>query len=193
MDDSLFLVANIGVDTALSETADWVIATGEPYTHGDPVDVPFSATSELFTTYLRTYEKLGTHLKNPMELFEYNRWILVRDGDDKLVAFVIFKTTPWGLKLGVVGSDGSRRGKECLLALLTMALNVEGVYGEISPPLEDKLTNKIPLVSARTASKVLEKDIEPEADGYHYRRDIKGIGSQTKLLVGRPAAKFSQR
>ena len=191
MDDSLFLIATIDVDTALSNPANWVVTTGTPYTQIDPVDVPVALTDELFSIYVRTYKKLGAHLQKAIDLFEYNRWILIRNKNGDLVAFLIFKTTIWGLKLGVVGSDGSRQGKDCLVALLTKALNVECVYAEVSPPLEEKLADTVPQVSARIAKQVLEKDIEQDDDGYHYRRIIKEIGPQKKLLVGRPSSKFA--
>lgn len=191
MDNGLFLIANIDADTALSEPADWVVTTGEPYTQVDPIDLPDPLTAELFIVYKRTYKQLGTHLKKAVDLFEYNRWILIQNEIGGLAAFIIFKTTIWGLKLGAVGSDGSRQGKDCLLALLAKALNVECVYGEVSPPLEGKLAGTVPQVPSPIAKQVLEKDIEPDADGYHYRRVIKEIGPQKKLLVGKPSSKFA--
>lgn len=191
MDNGLFLIATIDVDTALNGPANWVVTTGTPYTQMDPIDVPTSLADELFSIYFRTYEGLGMHLQEAMGLFEYNRWILIRNENNELVAAIVFKTTTWGLKLGIVGTDGSPQGKDCLISLLIKTLNIECVYGEVSHPLEEKLDNKVPQVSSHIAKRVLEKDIAPEADGHHYRRVIEGIGSKKKLLVGRPSSKFA--
>jgi hypothetical protein len=188
MDDSIFLVADIDLKYALNRPAEWVIATGEPFTRFDPIDLPDSLRSELFEVYMRTYKRLGMHLKEKEHLDEYNRWILIRNKENKPVAFLLLKTTAFGLKLGAAGSDGSREGKDCVLTFLAKILTIEGVYGEISPPLEGKLSDNVPKVAAGFAEEVLEKDIEPDTDKYHYLGHIKNIGQQRKLMVGKPTA-----
>jgi len=53
-----------------------------------------------------TYAKLGLIVNRPQELYEYDNWELF-DDDGTWVAFVLSKTTPFGLKLGLAGSDGA--------------------------------------------------------------------------------------
>jgi hypothetical protein len=41
-------------------------------------------------------------------------------------------------------------------------------------------------VCAKDAQKVLNKPTTPSEDGYHYYRNIAGVGNVEKIMVGRP-------
>lgn len=187
MAENLFLIATIDAEATFNSSANWITTSDMPYSRLDPIDIPDSLLSELFQAYIQTYKPLGErmHINEGYQLLDYNRWILVRNKNGKLIAFILFKTTIWGLKLIACGADESKEAKRGMLSFLTKALNVKSVYGEVSPPLEDRLID-VPKVPVDLAKKVLGKDIEPQADGYHYLREIKNIGYKKKLLVGKP-------
>lgn len=133
-----------------------------------------------------TYAKIGLIVDSPQELDEYDHWELF-DDDGTWVAFVLSKTTPYGLKLGLAGSDGSRVGRNAVKNYVASSFFALGHYAEVSHRMEELAFDAgAPLVCAIYASDVLNKDVEPARDGVHYRRAIKGIGEVTKVIVGRP-------
>lgn len=133
-----------------------------------------------------TYAKIGLIVDSPHELDEYNHWELFGD-HDVWVAFVLSKTTPYGLKLGLAGSDGSRAGRTAVKDYVTSSFFAIGHYAEVSHRMEELAFDAgAPLVCAAYASDVLNKDVDPARDGVHYRRAIKGVGEVTKVIVGRP-------
>jgi hypothetical protein len=122
----------------------------------------------------------------PEALLEYNRWILVIGEKGKIEAFACFKTTAFGVKLGLAATDGSDRGKVALKVMLRQGLNVEGVYAEVSGGVEVALTGHVPEVSPNAVSRILGKPTTEEPDGRHYSRVITNLGPKKKVLVGRP-------
>jgi hypothetical protein len=60
-----------------------------------------------------TYAKIGLIVDQPRDLYTYDNWELF-DDDGTWVAFVLNKITPFGQKLGLAGSDGSRTGRTAL-------------------------------------------------------------------------------
>lgn len=133
-----------------------------------------------------TYAKIGLIVEQPRELYEYDNWELF-DEDGTWVAFVLSKTTPFGQKLGLAGSDGSRAGRTAVKAYVANSFFDSGRYAEVSHRMEElALEAGAPIVCAVYVHDVLNKKIEPTRDGIHYRRAIKGIGNVTKVLVGIP-------
>lgn len=135
-----------------------------------------------------TYSKIGLIVDSPHELDEYDHWELFGDPDlDQWVAFVLSKKTPYGQKLGLAGSDGSRMGRDAVKSYVAYSFFALGAYAEVSHRMEELAFDaRAPIVCAAYASDVLNKDIVPDADGVHYRRAIKGVGEVTKVIVGRP-------
>jgi hypothetical protein len=109
------------------------------------------------------------------------------DASGAIVAFVLAKDTDQGMKLCATGSDGRREARQAIVAFHIEALNTEGVYAEVSGPMEAKLGSAVPVVSGTTSRRVLAgKQIVLDADGEHYTREITNIGRQKKKLVGKP-------
>lgn len=133
-----------------------------------------------------TYAKIGLIVDSPHELDEYSHWELFADGDH-WAAFVLSKTTPYGQKLGLAGSDGSRVGRHAVKDYVANSFFALGHYAEVSHRMEELAFEAgAPLVCAEYASDVLNKDVTPARDGVHYRRAIKGVGEVTKVIIGRP-------
>lgn len=133
-----------------------------------------------------TYAKIGLIVDSPEELDEYTHWELYRD-HDQWVAFVLSKATPYGRKLGLAGSDGSRPGRHAVKDYVASSFFALGYYAEVSHRMEELAFDAgAPLVCAAYASDVLNKNVAPARDGVHYRRAIKGVGEVTKVIIGRP-------
>jgi hypothetical protein len=133
-----------------------------------------------------TYAKIGLIIDQPRELYEYDNWEL-SDDDEKWIAFVLSKTTPFGQKLGLAGSDGSRAGRTAVKEYVANSFFDVGRYAEVSHRMEElALEADAPIVCATYARDVLKKNIELASDGIHYRRAIKGVGDVTKVMIGLP-------
>ena len=143
-----------------------------------------SLVDDVWSMYQTSYAKIGLHLRGSTDMYEYDPWLLFFD-NAKPVAFVLFKRTEYGLKLGVIGSDGSPAGKTHVVAWLGSAFEHPGMYGEVSHAVE-RLTGHAPRVCATDAERVLRKTIDPSADGIHYKRAILVVGTVEKVMVGRP-------
>jgi hypothetical protein len=134
-----------------------------------------------------TYAKLGLILDRPSELDEYNVWDIYEDVDGRFIAFRLGKTTPFGIKGGLVGSDGSRTGRTAIKQYVAEWYLEPGHYSEVSHRMQElAFAAGAPVVCAAYASEVLHKPVIPEPDGVFYRRVIKNVGEVKKVIVGRP-------
>jgi hypothetical protein len=135
--------------------------------------------------YKGSYAKIGLIIPSPQGLFdEYDTWELFFH-EDKPAAFCVLKTTPFGLKVGLIGSDGSGPGKTLVKQALRTTMHKPGFYIEVSHAVE-KLTEGSPVVCAVHVPVVLKKTVVPQLDGVHYERAIAGVGNVIKKMVGRP-------
>ena len=143
-----------------------------------------------WTMYERTYSAIGLILRGPGELKEYDVWDLYvtpGSGGQTPTAFRLAKRTPYGLKGGLTGSDGTHAGKKIVREHLQDWFLVRGHYGEVSHGVERiALAAGSPVVCSADVSGVIGKTITPESDGVHYRRDLAQVGSVVKVLVGTP-------
>lgn len=133
-----------------------------------------------------TYAKIGLILDHPSELDEYDVWDMFED-DGHFIAFRLGKTTPYGIKGGLVGSDGSRAGRTAIKQYVAEWYLEDGHYAEVSHRMQELAFEAgAPIVCAVYAPEVLHKPVVPEPDGVFYRRKIKNVGEVVKVLVGRP-------
>jgi len=184
----LFLVARLTL-AELEEEMAWLVGDDSPFEPLDPIDfLTGPDLKRVYDLYRATYSRFDSKLnaEMPEALLEFNRWVLIVDDDDSLFAFACFKTTPTGLKLGLTTSDGRAEGKVAVVQLARKALNVEGVFGEVSPPIESELVGHVPEVPAELVGAILAKTIDIQSDRRHYSREITNVGSKMKLMVGRP-------
>ena len=189
MNDSSFLVPRV-LPESVGEDLAWLQSGQPPYDPVDPLDFLAGGDIEaVYELYRTQYSRLDPELnvQMPEALLEYNCWVLIVDETDAVMAFACYKTTPYGLKLGLIASGDNTRGKDALKALLRLGLNVPGVYGEVSGAVEHLAAGYAPEIPAEQAGRVLEKQVEPDADGMHYRREITNVGFKTKLLMGKPS------
>ena len=183
-----FLVARVAPGS-LGESLKWLASDKPPFQPVDPLDflssTEIAAVYELYRTqYLRIDDRLNTGM--PEAFLEYDRWVLVVDRSETVLAFACFKTTHYGLKLGLTAAGDDAACRAALKAILRLGLNVAGVYGEVSGGVERVVAGRVPEVSAFVAKQVLGKVVEAHKDGRHYTREITNVGPRTKLLVGSP-------
>ena len=178
MNDGLFLVARVAADS-LGETLEWLGSDEPPFQPMDPLDFLSSAeVVAVYDLYRTQYLRLDARLniRTPEALLEYNRWVIVVDRSGSVLAFSCFKTTQYGLKLGLTA----------VTTILRLGLNVLGVFGEVSEGVERVVTGRVSEVPPAVAETVLGKVVVPHKDGRHYTREIANVGPKTKLLVGKP-------
>lgn len=170
--------------------------------------------SELFPLYKQTYEEMGLQLTGPDGFIEYDGgYFVARDPvSGKPIAFVAFKRTPFGLKVGMSASNGTKEGKAVVKTLIEARKNVNGVFSESSgkpayllfergaqPPVvsfEDAQKVLAPKVLTRPTAEELKEAIEkgefpnnPVAMKNAYVRVVVLDGVPTrviKVMVGRP-------
>lgn len=133
-----------------------------------------------------SYRQIGLKIGKVSDLLEYPVWKLSLDGD-KPIAFTVFSSTPYGLKSGLGGSDGTPEGKRAFVKSLVDRAKDRGCYQEVSHKVKDiMLSAGVPVVCSAYAGKILNRDIRPLPDGLHYERTLAGVGVVTKILVGYP-------
>lgn len=156
----------------------------------NPKTLTREALAQVWDMYQASYKTLGLKASGIGEMVsEYDHWSLAYSLEDDLVpvAFYMAKTTPFGLKGGFLGSDGSPDGKAAAKQVLLVTLKRPGYYLEVSHAVEHIAVKAgVPVVCAAYVPAVLHKDVEPSVDGLHYTRNLQGIGVLEKLLVGRP-------
>ncbi len=127
---------------------------------------------------------------------EYFWKLLKRDG--KIIAAIIYKITGKNRKYILIGSDGSREGKDAVKNILRddIILVDRGAYGEVSDTVEHIVLNRgCEKIRNTVAKKILstlgkedvvfcdENGNVNKNDGYHYKRMIQGI-EKVKLMIG---------
>lgn len=183
-----FLIAKIDLRFAARSDFAWVPTEQSPYKSIDTIDIDESLLSEVYRLYRSTYAKIDPklYIRSKEGLLKYNRWVLIYDESQRLVAFALYRDHPFGIKLGLTASSGSSEAKSQLVQMHRSALNQNMVFAEVSPPLENVLSDSVPRLLAEDSARVLGVDLLPDNDRYHYFRKIGGIGTKRKLLVGKP-------
>ncbi len=141
----------------------------------------------IWSMYVSSYSKIGLIVGRAEELLdEYDVWEVSVDETGTPRAFCLYKRTPFGLKVGLSGSDGSPEGRAVARASFATKYQRPGVYGEVSHrPAELARAAGVPVVCANVASVVLRKQIDP-VDDVHYVRNLANVGPVQKMLVGMP-------
>lgn len=136
--------------------------------------------------FVRSYSKIGLTLSSPSQMYNYAVWELCQ-AQGEFVAFNVFKSTSYGLKSGLSGSNGSSEGKRAVVNGIRTKFKQPGHYGEVSHKVEGiALAAGAPVVCAAHVGAILGKNVKVLDDGIHYTRQLKGVGNVTKVLVGNP-------
>jgi len=200
MDGGRFLVACIRVEET-SRSLQWLTNDADSrYTAFDPIDLPDNTLRRVFRLYQNTYRDLSAQplISKDVGLLKYNRWILFckehvdpesLPEDSDIVGFALAGVKAPGLKIGLMGHDGSKEGKHGVIRFAIGSFNAKDVFGEVSPPIETIVVQSVPAVEFGDAENVLRQlgktDVR-QTTGNHYTRAIGAIGSVEKLMVGKP-------
>lgn len=182
-----FLVAKVDVDSVENDDFSWIASSDAPFEGIDITDLFEKYIDDVFEIYKSTYLKIEKQLyiTEKANLIKYDRWVLFYE-NDKMVAISLYRHHDYGEKLGVTGTNESKKAKRALVSFHKKAFNLDNVFGEISPPLEKAIFADVPKVSVLKAKNILQKSIKPHKDGIHCYRIIKNLGSKRKVLVGKP-------
>jgi hypothetical protein len=143
--------------------------------------------SDVWGMYQKTYSAIGMHLSSPHELLNYDEWHLVFSNEGKPIAFTMFETTAYGLKLGLLGGDGSPDGRQQVVHALRSKFLKPGIYGEVSHKVQDiALSAGAPVVCPVYVSEIIHKSITPGKTPISYVRMLRGVGAVEKVMVGNP-------
>ena len=146
------------------------------------------ALPAIWRLYITSYAAIGLTIKDPHALLaEYDVWDVYVDADRHIRAFRLAKRTPYGVKAGLSGTDGSAEARQIFRAYIAAWFRTPGHYGEVSHKMETLAFKQgAPVVCAVDAAAVLRKIVHFEPDGLHYTRTLANIGPVTKVMVGRP-------
>lgn len=142
---------------------------------------------------LASYSYVGgyKHASDPESLKKVLRSDAMKDGiwkmsrrNGKIVAIIGYEFTPNGRKAIFSSTDRTPIGKKEFIKLKKDDVRLNRSYSEVSDKMEDfMLKIGAKRVPSSIAAKILNKKIEPEDDGYHYRREIGGK-IHRKVMVG---------
>jgi hypothetical protein len=109
------------------------------------------------------------------------------DADPEIDATAGGKSTKNGIKLTVIGQDGSNIAKKEILTKITALMRTNGYYAELDPALALKLG--VSYIKDENVIKQIigtKHQFKMNPDG-SYERKIQGLGkTKTKVLVGMP-------
>jgi len=153
-------------------------------------DIDFEETGELqqrYELYKEAYSRFEPKLflKTPDEMLRYQRWVEYHNAAGEAVAVLCFKPHSRGWKLALLFTDGERSSKKRAIECARKILNVEGVFGELSDGLEEKIAGHSPFVPSKYAGDILAKKVRV-IDKYHYERNLRNVGNKVKVLAGKP-------
>ena len=196
MGATTYRIAVIDQQSVARRSFTWLTSSKQPFIAYDAVDIDDDLITAVYDLYRNVYGKLGgtLYMKNKYARLKYTRWIIIVDKTRQVTGFLLCREHSCGIKLGLTAAAGTKDAKAAIKDLNRKAMNVQKVFGEVSPPLENALKGYVPYVKASDAAKVLGSKHKIKrifTDGYHYSRDISIIGLQKKVMVGLPD--FSRR
>jgi hypothetical protein len=146
----------------------------------------------IWNMYVDTYSQAGMDFSasDYRELRSKYKASFLKDVDkDKLPdAFIIYKETPYGNKIALLGTNGIRDAKRDLVKKILELVNTRGWYIEASLRMEDLLSSsRAPVVTDEMAIKDIvgaDKKPEMQKDGYYTRLLSKANKRITKRIYG---------
>jgi hypothetical protein len=148
----------------------------------------------VWSMYSDTYAKAGLDFSanDAGELQIKYKAVYLEDVDSDSIAdaFIIYKPTPFGNKISLLGTNDKKEAKKSMLTQLFKLLKTQGWFIEASMKMEDILSAKSD-ITAITNEKTIQalvgaKGIEIVKDGYYKRKLAKVDKTIVKRLYGKP-------
>lgn len=148
----------------------------------------------IWKMYTDTYSKEGLDFSagDSSELKSKYKATYIKDvdGDHKADAFIIYKTTQFGNKIALLGTNDKREAKKELIKKLMSLLNTRGWFIEASLKMEEILSSSnVPVVQNEDmVREVVGRDKKPEFEdhGYYTRLLSKASKRIRKRIYGIP-------
>ena len=163
----------------------------QKWVEAPPKQFDLDQQEQIWTIYDLSYSRVGKHissksaLMNNYDLF----WVVDVEGDSEIDAFVSYSTTRFGKKIGLIGSDGTKKSMNAMLAKGAELLLKRGWYAEVDARFARLLKKRLGVnhiqdeVQVRT---IINKPLEWDEDKKCYTRNLDGKGEVVKYLVGLP-------
>jgi hypothetical protein len=165
---------------------------GDDYAKNKYIELPSSTASQYADDIIdlinNAYKDKGGNIKmstsNDVKNGDVTYWLLKDlDSDPDVDTVIGGYFTPKGLKMTVMGQDGSREAKRDVSQKMIDLMKTRGFYAEMDKDLAQKFG--LPhMQDEKKVRAVLQKDLEWNNDG-SYVRTIAG-GKHEKVLVGIP-------
>lgn len=148
----------------------------------------------IWSMYKDTYEKEGLDLSanSAQELTsKYKAINLIDiDNDKKPDAFIIYKPTPYGNKIALLGTNSKREAKKQLVTKVIKLVNTSGWFIEASKKMETlmKQSNAPVVTDPKMITTIIGKDKKPELkDNGYFTRLLSKVNKRiTKRFYGKP-------
>ena len=144
---------------------------------------------ELWEMYTHSYRDIGLSVSGVQQMkSKYCCSFLIDvDRDPDPDAFILYKKTPFGKKISLLGTDGQKAAKRQVITKMLSLVNSSGYYLEASHGISAILERSgvTPIDDPELVSTVLKKDIRWLGGG-KYERLLKGVGFVEKSLYGNP-------
>jgi len=148
----------------------------------------------IWDMYTSTYAKQGMDFSadNFTELQSKYKAVYLEDvdGDSIADAFIVYKSTPYGNKISLLGTNDKKEAKKELISKLFNLLKTRSWYIEASMKMEEILSKRsdIDAVTDETVIKGVagDKSLEMMEDGYYKRKLSKVDKSIVKRIYGKP-------
>jgi hypothetical protein len=142
---------------------------------------------KLWDMYVDTYQGIGLHIESESKLTSKYKvsWLIDIDADPD--PFIIYKETPHGNKLALMGTDGSSLAKRTLLEKAISLLKSKKWFAEASHKVADIFRAKgVPVITGiDTIKKLTGKSDVIETDNPEiYKRKLGTMGMVKKTLFG---------
>ncbi|KJR41855.1 hypothetical protein MCHI_002232 [Candidatus Magnetoovum chiemensis] len=190
----MFLIAHLTIEELSNKSLDWLRDkhTNAYFKIVDFLSPNYSTDQDkIYELYKIAYEETarieghGLLLDDKNKLIDYNKWVIITDSN-VYKACALIKDHKHGLKLCIIGNDGTLEGKGIAVCFSRSALNINGVFGEFSGKIEQRLIDYVPKVKVGYAAKILEGKVVEKLDDYYYQRDIGDIKNMRKIMLGKP-------
>ena len=152
---------------------------------------------KIWKMYVDSYEAEGLDLSanSAQELASKYKAIQLIDvdNDKEPDAFIIYKPTPYGKKIALLGTNGKKEAKRALIKKTIKLVNTSGWFIEASKKMETlmKQSNAPVVTDPKMITTIIGADKKPEIlDNGYFTRLLRKVNKRiTKRFYGRPIIK----
>jgi hypothetical protein len=145
----------------------------------DLKDIDDAGMQQIWDMYTRTYLDAGMDLSADdfHEMQDKYKATALKDidSDNEPDAFIIYKSTKWGNKLALLGTNGKKKAKSDIVKQLLKLVNTKGWFAEASLKLEE-------ILSSNNAPVIYNEEMIIDVVGAHKKPIFTEDGYYTRFL-----------